>query len=194
MLILDWKGPYRISDPEFYSQSLPGLYMFTVRQPDSGEFSLHYIGKTTMPLPNRLVGYGSTTGHLRDTVSGRYYLYDAAKLKRNIKESCYSLKDNFETFFLDLGKYLTLAREYLEAVDFFLCPFAQDEELIDAAESALIWAVFSNPERAQLFPILDNSNRVSSGIFGSGLILRNQLPKACIVTGLPAEVIVPANR
>jgi hypothetical protein len=188
VLYLNWEGPFSIKDPEFYSQSLPGLYLFTV--PFNGEYHVQYIGKSSMSISARLVGYGSTTGHLRDTVSGRYYLYDPAE-RRNLRlVTKYKLQDNFAEFFMNLEEYQRIARENLEDTAFFFCPFQVHDDLIDIAESTLIYHVLSTPDLDKNFPIIENSKRISSAAYDSGLSLNNTFPNKAKVIGF--ETLIPA--
>lgn len=190
-LILEWEGFYTIKDKELYNENKPGLYLFTVKAEDF--YSLHYIGMTTGGLSSRIVGTGGRTGHLRDYVSGRYYIYNFDELKRlNIKTE-YNLNDNFETFFCDLEKYQTLARKHIEAVSFLLCPFDSHHELIEIAESLLINHVFAHPKetREEIFPIIDNSKKVSSKIVNYDLTLINRFPGNNTVKGLVTPIKTP---
>ncbi len=135
VLTLSWEGPYRITDKELFKEENPGLYLFTVEI--NGVYSLHYIGMTTEGLSSRIVGKGGRTGHLRDYISGRYYLYNSDKLKLNTLDTKnkehveYHLKDNYEEFFSNLEKYQTIARNFLENIRFFLCPFKPFKSTID---------------------------------------------------------------
>lgn len=188
-LKLQWVGPLSIKDREFYNQTLPGLYMFTV--PFRGEYFVQYIGKTQMPLPARLIGSGSTTGHLRDTVSGRYFLYDPAE-RRNLRlVTAYKLGEDFSEFFMNLEKYQTIARENLEDTAFFFCPFQEQVELIEIAESILIFHVLTSPNQATDFPIIENSKRIAAGAYNCELSVLNIFPTGNIIRGFDRPMHSP---
>lgn len=193
-LSLTWEGSYTIKDKELYNEEKPGLYLFTVKT--DSFYSVHYIGMTTRGLSSRIVGTGSTTGHLRDYVSGRYYLYNFKELKNLHIKAEYSLKDNFETFFADLEKYQTIARHNLEAINFYICPFDDHFELIEIAESILINHIFScmEAERKEVFPIIDNSYKITNKIYNHDLTIVNVFPDGCTVMGLMSPIVSPYEK
>jgi len=186
ILTLVWEGPYTIKSKELFDEERPGLYLFTVKTNES--YSVHYIGMSRS-LTSRIVG------ELRDYISGRYYLYNSDKLKLNIKEEDYHLKDYYEEFFSNLEKYQTIARNFLESISFFLCTFDknttyfnENTTYFEIAESILISHIFSNK---QDFLILDNSKKISKKIYGCGLSINNEFPKGVSVTGLTDLINAP---
>ena len=179
-LNLEWEGPYSIKDNDIYTQTLPGLYLFTILH--KGEYFVQYIGKTRMPISSRLVGYGGTTGHLRDAVSGRYFLYEPAQRRNLSLVTAYKLDDNFGEFFMNLEKYQAIARQNLEDTAFFFCTFQDQLDLVEIAEGILILTALkpNNPD----FPIIENSRRgVAPATYGSGIIISNRFPDSAVVRG-----------
>jgi len=185
---LDWIGPYSIHSPELYAIESPGVYLFTVKS--GAQYHPHYIGKTGGSLSNRIVG-----GHRRDAASGRYYIYSPAALSNLKLESVYSLKDNYFKFFDSLAQYQQAVREYLETLQFFVAPFESNFDLIETVESLLIHYAFScRNADASTFPILDNSNRVTSSIYGSELTLDNIFPQSVSVAHFSSTISAPNSR
>ena len=187
-LDLHWEGPYSIKDNDIYSQTFPGLYLFTILH--NAEYFVQYIGKTRMPISSRLVGYGGTTGHLRDAVSGRYFLYEPAA-RRNLKlVTAYKLDDDFGEFFMNLEKYQAISRQNLEDTAFFFCTFQDEIDRLEIAEGILILTALT-PNNAD-FPIIENSRRgIASATYGSGITISNHFPDSIFVRGFAGLLAEP---
>jgi len=162
VLHLTWKGPLTIRDKDIYDEELPGLYLFTFLI--ENYFTVHYIGKTESSLCNRLVGTGSTTGHLRDYISGRYYVYDSNDLFKAKNDAKVLYKScEFYEYFSNIEQSVKNVINTISKISFYYCTFDTCVEYIEYAESLLIYHAFEN---RKLFPTLDNSERTMNRIFG----------------------------
>tara|TARA_B100001939_G_C16755420_1_gene535972 strand:+ start:150 stop:746 length:597 start_codon:yes stop_codon:yes gene_type:complete len=190
-LTLSWKGPFTIKDTELFNESDPGLYLFTVKK--NSYYSLQYIGMTTGALSHRIVGTDSRPGHLREAISGRYYLYDPEKLSDLSLESRYHLADNFQAFFRDLEENLDLARRNLELQSFFLCPFSEFTDYIPQAERLLIYHALNHSGSESDFPIIENGRGASRPELPQDFALHCKFPDGIEVKGLMQPITAPQS-
>jgi hypothetical protein len=191
-LSLFWEGPFTVQDDRIFNEELPGLYLFSFKIKDY--YSINYIGKSSMPLSKRLVGYQSgpitVPGHIREIMSGRYWLYYPPDMKNEVMTPVYE-GGEYQKFFKNLDEYWHTAKENLESINYFLCTFNDHEDIIDYAEKLLIYHAFRNIE---LFPMLDNSKKTANHIFNEeirDISIQNFIPKDVKLKGLSESIGFP---
>jgi len=188
---IHFHGPYGLAgqhEKMLFGESISqeaGVYLWTVRTPDG--FLVEYVGQTGESFAKR------TKDHMIHTFGGNYRVCDPQLMRQGQLKVVWlglwrrGTKDKMPEF---AQRYLSLApaiQEYLEAVELFLAPIAENRRLRERIEGAIAHQIReqSAPASSLLPPDIRYRSRTQGEVPVSIDIVCDQA-----VLGLPSQTIV----